>query len=193
MDLTDLLAPAAANAVRIVAAVPADLLDAPTPCDGWDVRTELNHLVYWTGRGGPAARKEGPGDGPGEDHDFTADPGFADHFAAVAEDAARAWRDPAAWTGNASLTGDGPGMPAPVIGGMVFGEWVLHGWDLAVATGRPHGITDEIARAAYDGAASIAAMAREYGAFGPEVAVPADAPVLDRLLGVTGRDPRWKP
>ena len=28
--------------------------------------------------------------------------------------------------------------------------------------------------------------------FGPVVAVPSDAPLLDRVLGLTGRDPAWK-
>ena len=31
------------------------------------------------------------------------------------------------------------------------------------------------------------------GIFGPEVAVPSDAPLFDRILGVTGRDPDWQP
>jgi hypothetical protein len=29
--------------------------------------------------------------------------------------------------------------------------------------------------------------------FGPEVTVPADAPLQDRLLGLIGRDPAWAP
>ncbi len=32
---------------------------------------------------------------------------------------------------------------------------------------------------------------REMGLYGPQVAVPADAPALDHILGLTGRDPAW--
>jgi hypothetical protein len=29
------------------------------------------------------------------------------------------------------------------------------------------------------------------GMYGPDVAVQADAPTLDRIVGLTGRDPAW--
>jgi hypothetical protein len=32
-------------------------------------------------------------------------------------------------------------------------------------------------------------MGREMGLYGPEVAVPADAPLIDRIVGLTGRTP----
>ncbi|MQY01988.1 TIGR03086 family metal-binding protein [Actinomadura macrotermitis] len=188
MELRELMPQAADAAARIVRSVPSDALDGPTPCPDWDVRALVNHLVYWTGRGEGAARKRHPA-GPGQDHDFTADAGWAEDFAAQARRTAEAWADPAAWTGDTSLSGTGPGMPAAVIGGMIFGEWITHGWDLAVATRQPHDFAPELVQAAYDALAPIAAMAREYGAFGPEVPVPADAPLLDRLLGLSGRDP----
>lgn len=30
------------------------------------------------------------------------------------------------------------------------------------------------------------------GLFGPEVPIPDDAPLLDGILGVSGRDPKWQ-
>jgi hypothetical protein len=36
-------------------------------------------------------------------------------------------------------------------------------------------------------------MGRKYGSFGEEVKVAEDAPLLDRVLGVSGRDPQWTP
>ena len=38
---------------------------------------------------------------------------------------------------------------------------------------------------------AIGEQGRQHGVFGPEVAVPADAPAFDRVLGLAGRDPAW--
>ncbi|MFI0483651.1 TIGR03086 family metal-binding protein [Actinomadura sp. 9N215] len=192
MDIRNLMLPASTAAARIVREVPEELMDAPTPCPDWDVRALINHLIFWTGRAGTAARKLPP-TGPDEGHDFTAEPGWADRFEAKARASAEAWRDPDAWTGNTSLTGDKDGMPAAFIAGILFGECVLHGWDLAVATGQDPGLPPEIVQAAWEQTVSTAEMSREYKVFGEEVPVPEDAPLLDRLVGLAGRDPHWKP
>ncbi|MFD0508431.1 hypothetical protein ACFQ0G_47865 [Streptomyces chiangmaiensis] len=81
---------------------------------------------------------------------------------------------------------------ARFIGGIVLGEWLLHGWDLAVATGQKLNVDDELAAALYEDIAGKAEMARRYGVFGPEVSVPPTAPLFDRALGLAGRDPSWK-
>ena len=85
-------------------------------------------------------------------------------------------------------------MPAPVMAAVALDELVVHGWDLAVATGQEYRGDDESARRSLEFAASVGddPEARA-GLYGPAVPVPDDAPVLDRLLGATGRDPRWRP
>ncbi|MFE1851445.1 DinB family protein [Streptomyces sp. NPDC059489] len=83
-------------------------------------------------------------------------------------------------------------MPAHFIGGIVLGEWLLHGWDLAVATGQKLNVDDELAAVLYEDIAGKAEMARQYGVFGPEVSVSPTAPLFDRALGMAGRDPSWK-
>lgn len=192
MDVRNRLLPAAEAAARIVLEIPAAKLDAPTPCPGWDVRALVNHLILWSGRGESAARRT-PVTGPGEDHDFTAEPRWAERFEEQARKTAEAWQDPAAWEGNTSLTGGKEEMPAEFIAGILFGECVLHGWDLAVATGREPGFPPEVVQAAWEQIVPMAETSRRFGAFGPEVPVPENAPLLDRVLGTAGRDPRWTP
>ena len=88
-------------------------------------------------------------------------------------------------------------MDGPAALGMVLGEYVVHGWDLARAVGRPWSPPEAAATAT--AREFFAAMSsREYrgadgGFFDDEVPVPADAPALERLLGFAGRDPGWTP
>ncbi|MFI0356830.1 TIGR03086 family metal-binding protein [Actinomadura sp. 9N407] len=192
MEFRDLMVPAAEESARIVRGVPAGRLDGPTPCPEWDVRALINHLIFWTGRGETAARKQPPIDVE-EGHDFIKDGGWADLYADQARRTAEAWTDPSAWEGETSLSGAPEGMPAAFIGGILFGECVLHGWDLAVATGQDTAFPDTLVRAAYERVEATAEMSREYKVFGPEVKVPESAPLQDRLLGLAGRDPYWKP
>lgn len=185
MELRELMVPAAETAIAVVEGVGPGMLSAPTPCTEFDVRALLDHLAGWTGEVAlAAARKEQPPESP------DTDPAT---YGRHARAAAVAWSQPAAWEGEAGLSAAGT-MPAGFIGGIVFGEFMLHGWDLAVATGQKFAPDEETVAALHAHLTRMADMARQQGGvFGPEVPVPADAPLFDRALGLAGRDPGWTP
>nr|WP_239134808.1 TIGR03086 family metal-binding protein [Streptomyces sp. SID12488] len=186
---------ASAVAVDIVRGVQGDDLGSPTPCAELNVRALVNHLAYWTGvRGHVAGLKQSPhGDRVVDGFDFTGVVGWADEYASRSAATALVWSEPEAWEGETALTGAGVSpMPARFVGGVVLGEWLVHGWDLAVATGQKVDVDDELAAVLYEDIVGKAEMARRYGVYGPEVAVPADAPLFERALGLAGRDPSWR-
>ncbi len=182
--------PAAAEFLRIAGAVPG--LTPPTPCAGYDVRGLLNHLLYW----GPwlvaAGRREAPPSPAGGEAEAALVAG--DWRAALekqTETLVDVFGTPSAWTGTTAL--GTAQLPAAVVGDMVLGEFVLHGWDLARATGRSCAFAPEAATAVYESAVAMGEQARSMGVYGPAVEVGADASPLERALGAAGRDPGWTP
>ncbi|MCO1657832.1 TIGR03086 family protein [Pseudonocardia sp. S2-4] len=178
---------AAAPLPGIVRAAARAPLDSPTPCAGWDLAALVRHQLYWApflaaaGRradGTPVAATEQ--DVPLADWAAALDAAHADIVAA--------WTDGAAWTGTTTMGGPDP-MPAPVIGNMVLGELVVHGWDLARTAGTPASWPDDVLGPVLDAVREMGPMGREMGIFGPEVEVPADAPLLDKIVAATGRTP----
>ncbi|MBP0451265.1 TIGR03086 family protein [Kitasatospora sp. RG8] len=189
--LHPLMAQAAAEAARIARGVRPEQLDGPTPCTGFDTRALVNHWVLYTSHGleHRALRKDLPQDLV--ERDFTADPAWADAYAAQLERAVAAWADPAVWEGDVNLGGSP--MPAAAIARMLVLELVLHGWDVARATGQRTGAGDELAGAVLGIVEEFAALFRQYDGFAGPVAVPAEASPLDRALAASGRDPQWAP
>jgi uncharacterized protein (TIGR03086 family) len=87
-------------------------------------------------------------------------------------------------------------MPAEQMGVVALDELVMHGWDLARATGQSFTCDAAGADAVLvftRAAAQPGQEAGREGLFGPAVDVPEDAPALDRALGFAGRDPAWTP
>lgn len=184
------LAPAADELKRVLAGVRDEQLGARTPCGETPVAGLLDHLVGLTLAFARAAHNEPGGTATAEAANLPDD--WRTRLPAQLDDLVEAWRKPDAWEGTAEA--GGVEMPAPIMAAVALDELVVHGWDLAVATGQEYRADDESCRRSLEFAGSVGddAEARA-GLYGPAVPVPDDAPVLDRLLGATGRDPRWRP
>ncbi|MDX3842034.1 TIGR03086 family metal-binding protein [Streptomyces europaeiscabiei] len=184
------MAECAAEAARVARGVTADQLARPTHCGDWDVRALVNHWVLYTSHGleHRALRKPLPEELT--ERDFTADPDWAEAYAAQLDRAVTAWADPALWEGDIDL-GMGP-LPAVDLAGMVIKEMAVHGWDVAVATGQDFRVPEGAASFVLDVVETHGALYRQYDGFAAPVPVPADAPVFDRALASSGRDPRQR-
>jgi uncharacterized protein (TIGR03086 family) len=66
----------------------------------------------------------------------------------------------------------------------------LRAWDIAKVIGVEPNLSDELVQGLWDELSPHADEWRTYGIFPAAVPVPDDAPLLDRLLGITGRAPR---
>jgi uncharacterized protein (TIGR03086 family) len=191
MNLQTEMTDAADAAARTVANVHAGQFGGRTPCDEWDVRTLLNHLILWTAY---SLEARAHGESVGQelmDKDFAADPGFAAGYRAQLDRALAAWADPAAWERDLPVMGTP--TPAADIAALNIAEMVLHGWDLAAATGQRYTVSDAATAAAAGAVEANADMFRQYKGFAEPVEVPASASALDRLLAASGRDPAWTP
>jgi uncharacterized protein (TIGR03086 family) len=124
-------------------------------------------------------------------HDFTADPGYQADYVAQLDRAVQAWSDPKAWVGDIGVMGDA--TPAADVAAMGIMEMVLHGWDVAQATGQDYACADAVAAAVLDTVEAQAELFRKYEGFKDPVSVPDGAPVFSRALSLSGRDPHWKP
>jgi len=194
-DAGRLIQPVLQDLAEIIANIRPEQFPDPTPCTEFDVATLRAHVLGWVTYFGAALNDpEGSTERP--------DPKIA-----VAPDDPKAAADVvrAAATKIAKAVDDGvaersvlmikSSMPGDSLLRMALWEYLTHGNDLASATGQP-----------WDPPVAAAENALEFGPmmltdeyrgagkdFGVIVTVPDDAPALDRLIGFSGRDPRWKP
>jgi len=167
----------------VVAGIRPEAWAAPTPCTELDARGVLNHLVRGNLLFVAIVRGE-PRPVPGTDH--------------LGDDPLAAYRQAAAQLQEAFAApgvldsvyeapfGTGPGV---VLVHVRIVEVLVHGWDLARATGQRGDFPDDVAERALAGARrQLVARPEGPGApFAAEVPVPPDAPAVDRLAGFLGR------
>lgn len=174
---------------HLIEAVPDGRFDAPTPCPDLPLGALVDHIGTLSRVFTGVARKEGGSLPPPPSAD-NLEPGWRIRIAADLETLVAAWQEPAAWEGTTGVAG--LELPGDVAGLVVLDELVVHGWDLAVALGETYGASEEEVEAVAGFVTSFPAP-RNGSLFGPVVEVADDAPALDRLLGLTGRDPAWSP
>jgi uncharacterized protein (TIGR03086 family) len=167
----------------VVAGIRADQWPEPTPCTELDVRGVLNHLV----RGNllfAAIIGGEPRPVPGADH-------LGDDPLAGYQRAAARLREAFAGPGVLESVYEAPFGTGPGAGmaHVRIVEVLVHGWDLARATGQPARFPDDVAeRALARSRQRLTARPQGPGApFAAEVPVPRDAPAADRLAGFLGR------
>ena len=171
----------------------ARLADA-TPCPDYAVRNMLGHLLHLSVAFRDAARKDlgvTTDTSPGATAPDIG-PDWRTELPKILDELADAWRDPAAWTGMTRA--GGVDLPGQVAAAVAVDELVIHGWDLARATGQDYTPDPAALRAAHGFLLAAADdPTRGGGIFGPVVPVQADAPLLDRAVGLSGREPGWGP
>jgi uncharacterized protein (TIGR03086 family) len=167
-------------------------LTGSTPCADFDLGTLVNHALGTTTALARLARKESldPDDPWGSRTDDTQGD-WPNRLADRLEATAAAWDNPAAWNGTLDLGGGD--QPASSIGEMAFIEVMVHGWDVARATGRRPDVTDAVGAELLQAATGSAELGRQMGAYGSEVEVNSDASDFEQAIGVVGRDPNWSP
>lgn len=180
-EIADRYRTRAARLTDLCRAVPEDRWDAPSPCQAWTAHDVLVHVVD-------------------TEHDFLARFDRADGLPPSDADALAAWdavrermqailddRQAAATSYEGYF---GPTTLAQTIDGFFSSDLVVHGWDIARATGLAAYESipeDEVERA-------LAAMRelpeealRAPEVFGPEIEVGDDADPQTRLLAFLGR------
>jgi uncharacterized protein (TIGR03086 family) len=186
------LGPQALIVARLAENVTDEQLTAVTPCPDYALRNLLGHLLGLSVALRDAARKDlgATTDTPPASAVPDIGPDWRAELPKALDELAEAWRDPAAWTG--ATRAGGVDLPGAVAGAVATDELVIHGWDLARATGQEY-VPDPAALESAHGFLRAAADSPNGGIFGPVVPVPAEAPLLDRAVGLSGRDPGWRP
>ncbi|MPY95701.1 MAG: TIGR03086 family protein [Acidimicrobiia bacterium] len=188
------LGPATRRMADLVSGVRDDQLDGPTPCPGYTLGDLVDHVgglalaftAAATKAGGEAGAQAPSGDASRLGDDWRA------RIPGDLRALATAWGQPSAWSGTTQA--GGIDLPAEVAGTVALDELVVHGWDVARASGQAYECDRGSLEAVHGFVAQFSGPGQEAaraGLFGPVVDVPEGAPLLDRVIGLTGRDPTW--
>ena len=151
-------------------------LDDVTPCEQWDVRSLLDHMIDTQNFFAARARGEEPAFPGATPPSLIGDDPVA-AYEKARQETLRAHQEPGA------LEKTGPLL------GIAFCDQLIHGWDLATATGQDATMPDDLAAAAFAMLDGRLTDEQRGKAFKPAVDIADDASLQDKLLAYTGRRP----
>ena len=187
------LEPAARQIAGLLDGIEDSFLTDPTPCPDYAVRELLAHLVGLVTAFRDAGRKNlGPTTDTSPDAALPVLPeGWRKTLPPLLDELVAAWRDPAARQGMTRA--GGVDLPGEVAAMVALNELVIHGWDLARSTGQKYEADEASLRVSLALTTPSDDSPRPGQLFGPPVPVPADAPLVDRAVAMSGRRPDWQP
>lgn len=174
----------------VVAGVPDDGWDLPTPCEKWNVTQVLQHAAG--DQRAYAARITGE-DGPAEDPfapSGTLDAAPADLLEPALTVSAKAFATVAPVAEEVDVPLPPFKLPATRAVEAAALDAAIHAWDIAVATGQPSPLTPALATALRPVAEQLADPLRGF-AYGPALEPPSNADDAASLLAYLGRDPSF--
>jgi uncharacterized protein (TIGR03086 family) len=172
---------------KIVAGIQPDQRTLPTPDEGWDVRALLNHIVsgnLWAVELTAGQTIDEVGDRL--DGDMLGDDPLG-AYDASAQAAAAAFEEAGALDAQCAVS-YGP-VPGSVYAGHRFIDVLIHGWDLAIATGQDATLDSALVAACLAVVEPQAGLMQASGSYGSHVDAPTDADPQTRLLALLGRRP----
>lgn len=182
------LGPATEQLATLVRNVSDGDLKAPTPCPDYTVGDLLDHINGLSVAFTMAALKTPlEGTAAGDASRLPLD--FRESMPARLFELAQAWRSVDAWEGMTAA--GGVDLPGEIAAAVTLDEIVLHGWDLARATGQPFSVAPEHLEVVHGFVSSIGPDDRDGSLFGAAVEVDSNAALFDRVLGLSGRNPAW--
>jgi len=180
------LKPACAAVIGVLHGVADAELSNATPCDDYTVGDLVDH-VDQVCRGAIALARNEAGGFAADVRAIHREPEWREQVAQHVRDLGAAWQDPVAWQGSGNVAGSD--LSNETWAKIALTELVVHGWDLARATDLPFELPEETLRACLDHVAAFVPNAPVPGLWGPPVEVDDDAPLLDQIVGITGRTP----
>ncbi len=177
----DQLAETLTTAGRVVDRITADQWTLPTPCEKWTVADVTRHLVGGNLLFAALLRQSSPAP-----NGMVAESDLATAYARSADDLIAAFRTPGAM--DTVITVPFGTIPGIVAAQLRTVEALVHGWDLARATGQPITAPDAVVEQALVFTQSkLGDIPADRRPFGPPQPAPDDAPVIDRLAARLGR------